>query len=65
MTLYLDYVQLFHIGFDFSRKKNHPILFLLMAFFLLLFYIYIYIQGDAFNLRHSNISKNKHTMKKC
>jgi len=23
------------------------------------------IQGDAFNLRHSNISKNKHTTKKC
>jgi len=28
-------------------------------------YVYIYIQGDAFNLRHSNISKNKHTTKKC
>jgi len=23
------------------------------------------IQGDAFNLRHLNISKNKHTTKKC
>jgi len=43
----------------------------LKYFYLMCISVVIYrttqynIQGDAFNLRHSNISKNKHTTKKC
>jgi len=45
----------FHPLNSFFRKKNMS----------LLFFDKLHIQGDAFNLRHSNISKNKHTTKKC